>query len=423
MSRKLHSYSGNRELFERANRVIPNGISGHFNPVVQKPPGTYPFFVQSGEGARFRDVDGNEYIDFMCAYGPMILGYGNPVVDAAFQAQMKKADTCTLASPVMVELAEYLVELVPAADWATFAKNGADATNMAVLIARAATGRRRLIAIEGGYHGSSPWMQSVERGGISPADHENVTRIPWNDIAALRRVLEEYEGEVAAFIASPYHHPVFRDNELPAEGYWREAHRLLKKHGVVSICDDIRTGFRIDMGGSNEYFGYRPDLICFCKAMANGYPISAVAGSDSLKDAAGKVFQTGSFWFSAGPMAAALACLKELARTDAPARILEIGSKFTDGLKSIAADQGLTLKASGMPSMPYLRMEHESGIEFHQKLCGECARRGLFMASHHNLFVSAAHSEQDLEQTFAIFDEALATVSAGNPEIAIPSQQ
>ena len=157
--------------------------------------------------------------------------------------------------------------------------------------------------------------------------------------------------------------------------------------------------------------------------MANGYPISAVAGADSLKDAAGKVFQTGSFWFSAGSMAAALACLKELARTDAPARILEIGRKFTDGLKSIAADRGLTLKASGMPSMPYLRMEHEAGIEFHQKLCGECARRGLFMASHHNLFVSAAHSEQDLEQTFAIFDEALATVSAGNPEIAIPSQQ
>jgi len=414
MNRNLHDYSGGRALFERANRVIPNGISGHFNPLMQKPPGTYPHFVRSGEGARFRDVDGNEYIDFMCAYGPMILGYGNPAVDAAFEAQMKLADTCSLASPVMVELAEYLVELIPAADWATFAKNGADATNMAVLIARAAIGRQRLIAIEGGYHGSSPWMQSVEGSGISPADHENVTRIPWNDIAALRRVLEEHEGEVAAFIASPYHHPVFRDNEMPAEGYWREVHGLLKKHGVVSICDDVRAGFRIDMRGSNEYFGYRPDLICYCKAIANGYPISAVVGADSLKDAAGKIYQSGSFWFSAGPMAAALACLKELARIDAPARILEIGRKFTDGLTRIAADQGLDLKVTGMPSMPYLRMEHEAGIEFHQKLCGECARRGLFMASHHNLFVSAAHSQEDLEQAFAIFDEALAAVRVGS---------
>ncbi|MXX05181.1 MAG: aminotransferase class III-fold pyridoxal phosphate-dependent enzyme [Gammaproteobacteria bacterium] len=414
MNRNLHDYSGNRTLFERANRVIPNGISGHFNPQVQKPLGTYPYFVRSGEGARFRDVDGNEYIDFMCAYGPMILGYGNPVVDAAFEAQVKQADTCSLASPVMVELAEYLVELIPAADWATFAKNGADATNMAVLIARAATGRQRLIAIEGGYHGSSPWMQSAEGSGIGPADHENVTRIPWNDIAALRRVLDEHEGEVAAFIASPYHHPVFRDNELPAEGYWREVHQLLKKHGVVSICDDVRAGFRIDMRGSNEYFGYRPDLICYCKAIANGYPISAVVGADSLKDAAGKIYQSGSFWFSAGPMAAALACLKELARINAPARILKIGRKFTDGLTGIAADQGLVLKVTGMPSMPYLRLEHEAGIEFHQKLCGECARRGLFMASHHNLFVSAAHSGEDLEQAFAIFDEALAAVRVGN---------
>ncbi len=409
---KPHDYSGSRALFERAGRVIPNGISGHFNPVVQKPLGTYPYFARSGKGARFRDVDGNEYIDYMCAYGPMILGYGNPVVDSAYREQMKLADTCTLASPVMVELAEFLVELVPAADWATFAKNGADATNMAVLMARAATGRARLIAIEGGYHGSSPWMQSADRSGVISADHENVIRIPWNDVDALRRVLDEHEGEVAAFIASPYHHPVFRDNELPAEGYWREAHLLLKKHGVVSICDDVRAGFRIDMGGSNEYFGYRPDLICFCKAIANGYPISAVAGADSLKEAAGSIFQTGSFWYSAGAMAAALACLQELARIDAPARILEIGRKFTEGLTSIAAGQGLMLKASGMPSMPYLRMEHESGIEFHQALCGECARRGLFMASHHNLFVSAAHTQQDLEQTFAIFDEALAAVRA-----------
>ena len=392
--------------------MIPNGISGHFNPQTQKPAGTYPYYVQRAGGARFRDVDGNEYIDYMCAYGPMILGYGNPVVDAVFEAQLKRADTCTLASPVMVELAEFLVDLIPAADWATFAKNGADATNMAVLIARAATGREKIVAIEGGYHGSSPWMQSMERGGIRPDDLANVIRIPWNDVEALRRALDSHAGEVAAFVASPYHHPVFRDNELPAEYYWRDVHQLLRAQGVVSICDDVRAGFRIDMGGSNEYFGYRPDLICFCKAIANGYPISAVVGSDALKDAAGKIFQTGSFWFSAGPMAAALACLKELARIDAPTQILETGRKFTDGLAGIAADHGLALKVTGMPSMPYLRMEHETGIEFHQKLCGECARRGLFMASHHNLFVSAAHTERDLAQSFEIFEAALAAVRA-----------
>lgn len=421
MNKEIQAYAASRKLFERANRVIPNGISGHFNPVTQKPAGTYPYFVQHSGGSRFRDVDGNEYIDYMCAYGPMILGYGNPVVDEAYQAQMNNADTCTLASPIMVELAEHLVELIPMADWATFAKNGADATNMAVLIARAATGRNKIIAIEGGYHGSSPWMQSIKGSGIDASDHQQIIRIPWNDIAALGQVLTDCGSEVAAFISSPYHHPVYKDNELPAEGYWREVHKLLKQHDVVSICDDVRAGFRIDMGGSNEYFGYRPDLICFSKAIANGYPISAVAGADSLKDAAGKVFQSGSFWFSAGAMAAALACLKELARINAPERILGIGKALTDGLVKIAAGQGVALKVTGMPSMPYLRTGHESGIEFHQALCGELAMRGVFMASHHNLFVSAAHSDEDIAQTFDIFEAALAAVCVRRQEFATPS--
>ena len=411
---KPHDYPYSRAWFSRAQKVIPGGISGHFNPLVHRPAGTYPCYVESSRGARFRDVDGNEFIDYLCAWGPMILGYGNAVVDAAFQEQMAKADTCTLASPVMVELAEHLVELAPAADWATFAKNGADAINMAVLIARAATGRRKLIAIEGGYHGSAPWMQSPERHGIDADDHRNIVRIPWNDIAALARALDQYDGEVAAFIASPYHHPVYQDNVLPVAGYWRQVHDLLGRHGVVSICDDVRTGFRIDLGGSCEYFGYRPDLICFCKAIANGYPVSAVLGADALQDAASRIFQTGSFWFSAGPMAAALACLRELERMDAPERILGTGKKFVAGLVDIAAGHGLTLRATGMPSLPYLRMEHEAGISFHQALCGECARRGVFMASHHNLFLSAAHSDEDLQLTFAVFDAALGTVKSAN---------
>lgn len=404
---KIHDYKKSNELLQRASKVIPNAIPGHFNPQAQKPPGAYPFYCNSAEGARFLDVDGNEYIDFMCAYGPMILGYRNPVVDDAFQAQMALADTCSLASPVMVELAEYLVDMIPIADWAYFAKNGADATNMAVLIARAATGRRKVIAIDKGYHGASPWMQAPERAGIEAGDHVDVIRIPWNDTGSLQQALTAYGDQVAAFISSPYHHPVFQDNELPVPGYWDEVHRLLRQHGVVSICDDVRTGFRAHLGGSNEYFGYKPDLSCYSKAIANGYAIAAVVGSDALKDAASNVFQTGSFWFSAGPMAAALACLQELRRIDAPDRILNTGKKWVDGLADIATRHGYELIATGLPSMPYLRVEHENGSEFHQALCGECVRRGLFLASHHNLFVSAAHNEGDLQRSWEIFEESL----------------
>jgi len=409
---KKYDFTENNTLLERARKVIPNAIPGHFNPLVQKPQGCYPLYCSRAEGARFWDVDGNEYIDFMCAYGPMILGYRNGVVDDAFRKQMALADTCTLASPIMVELAEYLVDLIPIADWAYFAKNGADATNMAVLIARAATGRRKVIAIDNGYHGASPWMQSPERSGIDAGDHVDTIRIPWNDTNALQQALTDHQGQVAAFISSPYHHPVYQDNELPVPGYWDEVHKMLRQHGVVSICDDVRTGFRSHMGGTNEYFGYQPDLSCYCKAIANGYAISAVVGGDSLRDAASSIFQTGSFWFSAGPMAAALACLKELVRSDAPDRILETGTKWLDGLVTIASDYGHELKVTGLPSMPYLRTEHEDGIEFHQALCGECARRGLFLASHHNLFVSAAHSDLELQRSWDIFDESFAALRA-----------
>lgn len=408
-----YSYKKSQALFDRARKVIPNGIAGHFNPVVQLPAGTYPFYCEQANGSRLFDVDGNEYIDYMCAYGPMILGYGNSVVDEAVRVQVAQADTCTLASPVMVELGEYLVDMIPMADWATFAKNGADATNMAVLIARTATEKRKIIAIENGYHGTSPWMLAPTRAGISSKDCSDTIRIPWNDVAALEAALEENAGSVAAFIASPYHHPAYQDNAMPAEGYWQAVHALLKSHDVVSICDDVRAGFRVDMGGSHEYFGYKPDLSCYCKAIANGYPISAVVGTDALKEAAASVFQTGSFWFSAGPMAAALACLKELQRIDAPALINRTGEKLTQGLVDIAATHGHELIVTGMPSMPYLRTEHEDGIGFHQALCGECTSRGVFMASHHNLFVSAAHTDEDLERTWEVFDEALGVVTKG----------
>ena len=187
---------------------------------------------------------------------------------------------------------------------------------------------------------------------------------------------------------------------------------MLKQHEVLSICDDVRAGFRLDMAGSPNYFGYTPDLSCYCKAIANGYPIAAVVGKNALQGAAAGVFQTGSFWFSAGPMAAALACLKELQRIDGPARILQTGEKLWQGMVDIAADAGHELKVTGVASMPYLRTEHEAGISFHQALCGECTQRGLFLTSHHNLFVSVAHSEADITRSWEIFSDAIKAVNA-----------
>lgn len=407
---KTYQYDQTQAWFARAAKVIPCGIYGHFSPAPCVPVDAYPFFAARAKGAHLWDVDGNEFIDYMCAYGPMILGYANPVVDEAYQAQMKEADSASFASPRMVELAEYMVDLIPMADWAFFAKNGADVTNYAVMTARTATGRNKVIAIKGGYHGTSPWMQSAGHHGVIESDHDHVIRIPWNDIPALENAIAGNPGQIAAFIASPYHHPVFVDNEMPAEGYWQTVEKVLRKHGIVLIVDDVRCGFRLHLGGSNEFFGFKPDLICFCKAIANGYPISALVGTEALKTAAAKVFHTGSYWFSAGPMAAALATLKELKRIDGPKILHETGQKLNDGLVRIAASHGYTLRVTGDPGMAYYRITDDPTMMLHQAWCGECTRRGAFFTSHHNWFVSTAHTEQDLQRTWDICDDAFSVV-------------
>ncbi len=405
-----YEYPESRRLFERACHVIPGGIYGHFNAVPLSRAEAFPLYAARAEGARFWDVDGNEFIDYLCAYGPMILGYGHPAVDEAFRRQMQQADTVSLASPKMIELAEMLVDRVAIADWAFFAKNGADVTSYAVTIARAATGRNKIIAIKGGYHGTHPWMQPPGHHGIRLDDHAHYIRIPWNDYDALERVVAEQGDDIAGFIASPYHHPVFEDNALPAEGYWQQVQALLRKRGIVFIIDDVRSGFRLHRGGSNERYGFEPDLICFCKALANGYPISALVGTEALRTVTANVFHTGSYWYSAGPMAAAMATLEELDRLDAPRLFEEIGTKLNDGLLRIAQSHGYTLKITGEPSMAYYRITEDPSTILHQRWNAECTRRGAYVTPHHNWFVSTAHTDADLERTWAIADEAFAVV-------------
>ncbi len=408
-----YSYQTSQELFERAAKVIPCGIPGHFSPAPMVPPTSYPFYAAEGRGAHFTDVDGNDFIDYMCAFGPMVLGYGNEVVEAAAAAQRARGDTLGLAAPVMVELAEKLTGMIAGADWAFFAKNGGDVTALATMVARAATGRRLIVAIEGGYHGVAPWMQGRGHHGVVAGDVADYVRVPWNDAGAFEQVLDEHAGDVAGFIATPYHHPAFADSELPAEGYWARIRELCDRHGVVLIVDDVRCGFRLSLRGSGDYFGFTPDLACYCKAIANGYPISALVGREALKKDAASVFYTGSYWYQAVPMAAALACLGELERLDAPRLMQDYGRRLTDGMKRLAEKHGHDLRVTGVPSMPYLRLTDDRSTMLHQRFCAECTRRGAYFTSHHNWFMSCAHTEDDLERTLAIVDDAFAALEQG----------
>lgn len=405
-----YQYPVSQALFKRAAAVIPGGIYGHMSPAPLVPPTAYPFYVSRAEGCKFWDVDGNTFIDYMCAYGPMILGYHHPDVDAAAIKQMALSDCTMCPSPVMVELAEYLVDLISVADWAFFAKNGTDVTHYAVMVARSATGRKKIVMVEGAYHGVAPWMQAPGHHGVTEEDHRNIIRIPWNDQRALERAAADNPGQIAGLISLPYLHREFGDNELPEEGYWKGIEALCRKEGIVLIMDDVRCGFRLHLQGSNEYFGFKPDLACYSKAMANGYPISALVGSDSLKREASRVFYTGSFWFQAVPMAAALACLKELKRLDAPGVLMERGKTLLDGMIRIAKGYGYTLKASGVASMPYLRITDDESLMLHQRWCAECTKRGAYFTPHHNWFLSIAHGNTEIQRTWDIVDDAFKAI-------------
>lgn len=394
-------------LFTRAKAVIPGGLYGHYAGSITRPG---PRFFASSGGAHFTDVDGNDYIDYMCAYGPMILGYNHPTIDAAAQAQYRLGNTVSLASPVMIELAEVLVDMVDAGDWALFGKNGGDSTSLAVRIARAATGRTKLVKVNDGYHGVAPWMiasmgDDRVMAGITPGDGADVLQVPWNDAGAFEQLIRDNPGEIACFISSPYDHPVMRDNSLPADGYWEKIESLCRENGIVLIMDDVRAGFRVDLAGSNVAFGFEPDLICFGKAIANGYPLSALMGTDALKQAATDVFYTGTQFFNAAPMAAAKANLLELQKVDAATRMTATGNAFRDGIVDVAKQQGFDLVVSGVPAMPYLRLDGVSTAT-HFAWIDECVKRGVYFLGYHNHFVSTAHTAEDLQHTFEIANEA-----------------
>ncbi|MFK4762402.1 aminotransferase class III-fold pyridoxal phosphate-dependent enzyme [Microbacterium sp. ZW T5_45] len=416
-----YSFTQSLETFARARQVIPGGIPGHLGPTegLHLPYDAFPKFSRRAQGARFWDVDGNEFIDYMCGYGPNILGYNDPDVAAAAESQAKIEDVVSLPSDVMVDFAEMLVDQVASADWAFFAKNGGDTTTLAIMTARAATLRKKVVFIKGFYHGVSPWTQKLDYPGVLEDEVANNLYIPWNDLPALRALLSAHRGEIAALIATPYMHGNFLDNELPAQGYWQSVRALCDEHGIVLIVDDVRAGFRLDLAGSDHYFGFEADLICFCKALANGYNVSALMGKDSLRDAVSSITYTGSYWMSAVPFAAGIATQRKLREIDAPTLFRELGERLTAGLVEAGADHGFELIVSGTPALFYLRIADPAvSLQLHQEWVAECVRRGVYITSHHNHFINAALTYADIDRTIEIAHEAFGAVRTRYPEAA-----
>jgi glutamate-1-semialdehyde 2,1-aminomutase len=405
-----YQFDRSNDLFDRAKRVIPGGIYGHQSPLMLVPD-SYPSFFARGEGCHVWDVDGNEYIDYMCSYGPIVLGHRHPRVEEAARRQMDFGNCFNAPSPLWVELAEHLVSITPFADWTVFAKNGSDVCTWAVEVARHATGRAKVAAATGAYHGTDSWCTPVP-AGVMPEDRANVLNFTYNDLADLTRVVEDNSDSIAAIMVCPLRHDFAHDLELPVDGFLQGVRRLCDREGIVFILDDVRCGFRLHLGGSGELFGVRPDLSCYCKAIANGYPLAACLGIEPLKKAAQEVYFTGSYFTSAVPMAAALATLKELASSEGIARMRAIGEMLRDGMVSQARSHALEVTWSGPPALPFMSFKADAGkFKRSRVFCAASARSGVYFAPMHNWFLSAAHSERDINQTLEVTNAAFKAVS------------
>ena len=318
----------------------------------------------------------------------------------------------------MVELAELMVDTVASADWAFFAKNGGDTTTLAIMTARAATHRKKIVFINGFYHGVAPWTQKLGYPGVLEEDVANNLYINWNDFDAFEKVVAENEGEIAAYIATPYLHGNFKDNELPADGYWQKVRKLCTEKGIVLIVDDVRCGWRLDLAGSDHFYGFEADLICFCKAIANGWSISALCGKEWLKSAVSGVTYTGSYWMSAVPFAAAIACINKMKKLDVPAMFRKNSLMLTDGLRAAAANNGFNLVVSGEPALFYLRIaDADNNLMLHQEWVAECVKRGIFITNHHNHFMNASITQEDIKQTIDVAEEAFKVIRKNHPEL------
>lgn len=396
------------ELFARASEVIPGGIYGHTSPAVALP-GASPYYAARSSGCRYWDVDGNEFIDYMCAYGPMVVGYQHPEVEEAAERQRREGDCFNHPTARIVELAEKLVSLVDFASWAVLAKNGSDVTTWALQVAREATKRKKILKIRGAYHGIDAWC-TPGHGGVIEEDRAHIHDFAWNDLEGFRQLLEKHRGQVAGVIVTPFHHPTFTDSVMPAPGFLQGIEKACRENGIILILDDIRAGFRLHLGGSHRVFGFTPDLICFCKAMGNGYPISAALGTRDLRIPASKVFLTGSYWNGAVAMAASLKTLEILERDQGIAQMEKAGRLLMDGLVELGKKHGHTIVASGPPAVPFMTFAGDN-LSLQQRFCTEMMLQGDFFHPHHNWFLSAAHTESDIRQTLDHAERALQKMS------------
>ncbi len=395
-------------LKNKAQRLIPSCTQTFSKAPTQFVQGVAPVFLARGQGSHVWDVDGNEYIDYPMGLGPIILGHNYASVTEAAVRQMQDGMAFSLAHPLEVELSELLVEIIPCAEMVRFGKNGSDATSGAVRVARAYTGRDVIACC--GYHGWQDWYvgTTTRNKGVPKAVQELTVTFRYNDIASLERVFAQHPGQVAAVIMEPV------GVVEPRDGFLQQVRELAHREGALFVFDEIITGFRLALGGAQDYFGVVPDLACFGKAMANGFPISAVVGCREIMELFDEVFFSFTFGGEAVSLAASVATIKEMRENNVIAHLWAQGRKLKDGYNVLSKEYGVErhTECIGLPPRTVVTFKDEAGAEslilkslFQQ----ECLKRGLLFSGGHNICYS--HSDSDIEHTLRVYRTALEILS------------
>ncbi|MGH9460642.1 MAG: aminotransferase class III-fold pyridoxal phosphate-dependent enzyme, partial [Vicinamibacteria bacterium] len=327
--------TNSRELLARARRVIPSGTQTFSKGPTQFVQGVAPTYLARGQGSHVWDVDGNEYVDWSMGLGPVILGHNYEAVSRAVKRQVDDGVAFSLPHPLELDVAELLVQTIPCAEMVRYGKNGSDVTSGAIRLARAFTGRDIVACC--GYHGWQDWYigTTTRRKGVPKVVQELTIPFAYNAPAGLKRIFDLHRGQVAAVIMEPI------GIVEPRDGFLEEVREMTRAEGAILIYDEVITGFRIALGGAQQFFGVKPDLACFGKALANGYPLAAIVGRRDIMEVFDQVFFSFTFGGETLSLAAAAATIQEMRDKNVIAHLWEQGSRLKDGYTVLAREFGI----------------------------------------------------------------------------------
>ena len=413
--------SRSKRLFTRARRSIPGGVNSPVRAFGSV--GGTPRFIERGRGCRIWDADGNEYIDYVGSWGPLILGHAHPAVLRAVRAATAQGTSFGAPTELEIELAEAICAALPSVQKVRMVSSGTEATMSAIRLARAATGRPRVLKFDGCYHGHADSLLVGAGSGVAtlgipgspgvPAAMTDLTvQAPYNDLDAVRDAFARWGGEIACVLVEPVAGNM--GCVLPEPGFLPGLREVCDEHGALLILDEVMTGFRVAWGGAQRHYRVRPDLTCLGKVVGGGLPAAAYGGRRDLMDQMapdGPVYQAGTLSGNPLAMAAGLATLRALEAPGTYERLAGTAARLAEGLQHIAADQGVEFTATSVGGMfgfafhpgPIRCFEdaQKNDAERFRRFFGALLERGVYVAPspYEAGFVSLAHRPKDVAET------------------------